>query len=223
MREHTLYNPAHDSSFNFDQLRLYEGWCAFLHNEHTKNLLCVLEAIARNVYGPNDTIPYRYLKGFSLDHKDIKSLVERRAKNQSSTQLYRFNLCSHDSEDTIIGEGIGSRPLQFLLGKLHTMTSIIEKQGSGWDKINATEFFKTSEVYRREDVPMSTTKEYEECNIMFSTMHSIRKTVKNTYEIQCVLDKYQVSNHSVRERHPGMFRDKYYHFFPTNDLVESMP
>jgi len=78
----------------------------------------------------------------------------------------------------IIGEGIGSCPLQYSLGKLHTMTSIIEKQGSGWDKINVKEFFKTSEVYRREDVPMTTTKEYEECNIMFSTMHSIRKTVK---------------------------------------------
>jgi len=178
MREHTLYNPADDSSFNFDQLRLYEGWCAFLHNEHTKNFLCVLEAIARNVYGPNDTIPYRYLKGFSLDHEDIKSLVEGRAENKSSTQLYRVNLRSRDLEDTIIGEGIGSCPLQFSLGKLHTMTSIIEKQGSGWDKINAKEFFKGSEVYRREDVNMSTTKEYEECNIMFSMMHSIRKTVK---------------------------------------------
>jgi len=86
------------------------------------------------------------LKAFSLDHEDIKSLVERRAKNKSSTQLYCFNLRSHDLEDTIIGEGIGSRPLQLSLGKLHTMTSIIEKQGSGWDKINAKEFFKCSEV-----------------------------------------------------------------------------
>jgi hypothetical protein len=223
MCEHTLYNPAHDSSFNFDRLRLCEGWCAFLHNEHTKNLLCVLEAIARNVYGPNDTIPYGYLKAFSLDHKDIKLLIERQAKNQSSTQLYHFNLCSHDSKDTIIGEGICSRPLQFSLGKLHTMTSIIEKQGSGWDKINVKDLFKCSEVYRHEDVNMSTTKEYKESNIMFSTMHSIRKTVKNTFKIQCVTDKYQVSNHSVRERNPGMFRDKYYHFFPQSDLVESMP
>ncbi len=64
MRKHSLYNPAHDSNFNFDQLQLYEGWCAFFHNEHTMNLMCVLEAIVRNVYGPNDTIPHRYLKGF---------------------------------------------------------------------------------------------------------------------------------------------------------------
>jgi len=126
-------------------------------------------------------------------------------------------------EDTIIGEGIGSRPLQFSLGKLHTMTSVIEKQGSGWDKINTKQFFKCSEVYRHEDVDMFTTKEYKECIIMFSTMHSIRKTVQNIYEIQCVMDKYQVSNHSVRERHPGMFRAKYYNFSPTNALVQSMP
>jgi len=212
MREHILYNLADDSSFNFDQLRLYEGWCAFLHNEHTKNLLCVLEAIARNVYGPNDTIPHRYLKGFSLDHKDIKWLVERRAENKSTTQLYLFNLCSHDSEDMIIGEGIGIRPLQFSLRKLHTMTSIIEKQGSGWDKINAKEFFKCSEVYRREDVDMSTTKEYEECNIMFSTMHSIRKTAKNIFEIQCVMDKYQVSNDSRKA--PSNVQREILLFFP---------
>ena len=88
------------------------------------------------------THPHRYLKGFSLDHKDIKSLVERRAENKSSIELCCFNLRSDDSDDVIIGEGIGSRPVQYLLGKLHTMTSIIEKQGSGWDQINATEFFK---------------------------------------------------------------------------------
>ncbi len=43
--------------------------------------MCVLEveAIARNVYGPNDTIPYRYLKVFSLDHEDIKLAAGRMA------------------------------------------------------------------------------------------------------------------------------------------------
>ncbi len=65
-------------------------------------------------------------------------------------------------------------------------------------------------------------------------MNSIRKIVKNkdkqdeskierTFEIQCVTDKYQVSNHSLRESHPGMFKEKYFYFSPTNDLVKSMP
>jgi len=81
MREHTQYNPTDDSSFNLDQLRLYEDWCAFLHNEHTKNKLCILEAIARNVYGPNDTIPHRYLKN-----------VEPRANLQLNCIVFIFVL-----------------------------------------------------------------------------------------------------------------------------------
>ena len=65
-------------------------------------------------------------------------------------------------------------------------------------------------------------------------MNSIRKILKkkekrneskveSTFEIQCITDKYQVSNHSLRESHPGMFKEKYFYFFPTNDLVKSMP
>jgi len=35
-----------------EQLRLYEGWCAFCHNEYMKNLLCVLEEMSRQIlYG----------------------------------------------------------------------------------------------------------------------------------------------------------------------------
>ena len=65
-------------------------------------------------------------------------------------------------------------------------------------------------------------------------MNSIRISVKNkdkqdeskiecTFEILCITDKYQVSNHSLRERRPSMFNEKYYYFFPTNDLVKSLP
>jgi hypothetical protein len=39
--------------------------------------------------------------------------------------------------------------------------------------------FYRSEAYKREDVVMSTTKDYEECFIMFSTMTLIKKTLHN--------------------------------------------
>ena len=55
------------------------------------------------------------------------------------------------------------------------MTSIIEKQGFGWDKIDEKTIFNWSEGYQREDVVMSTSKEYEESFIMFSTMNFIKK------------------------------------------------
>ncbi len=69
------YNPSIMTGYQLEQLWLYEGWCAFGHNEYTKNLLCVLEEITRRIYGPSATIPNQILGVFSLDHKEIKSLV----------------------------------------------------------------------------------------------------------------------------------------------------
>ena len=127
-----------------------------------------------------------------------------------------------------------SLPLQFPIEQLPSMTSIIEKQGSGWDNINEKTFFNQSEGNQRQDVVMSTSKEYEECFIMFSTMSYIQKTVKNkdkkdkskierSFEIHCVLKNFEVSNDSLRRRHPGMFRTDDFYFCPTNELVKSMP
>ena len=55
------------------------------------------------------------------------------------------------------------------------MNGIIEKQDPGWDDIDDKTFFHRSEGYKREDIVMSTTKEYEECFIMYSTMNFIKK------------------------------------------------
>ena len=55
------------------------------------------------------------------------------------------------------------------------MTSIIDKQGTGWDKINEKIFFNWVEGNQHKEVVMSTSKEYEECFIMFSTMNYIKK------------------------------------------------
>jgi hypothetical protein len=140
----------------------------------------------------------------------------------------------NDVDDIIIGGSVIVRPNLFLLGKLPTMTSIIEKQGSGWDKIDEKTFFNSSEGYQREDVVMSTSKEYEESFIMFSTMNFIKKTVKNkgkrdktkiehVFEIYCVMDHFEISNDSLRRRHPVMFKNNDFYFCPTNELVKSMP
>ena len=54
------YNPMIMARYLLEQLRLYEGWCAFCHNEYTKNLLCILEKITRQIYGPSAIIPNRF-------------------------------------------------------------------------------------------------------------------------------------------------------------------
>ncbi len=78
---------------------------------------------------------------------------------------------------------------------------------------------------------MSTTKEYRECFIMYSTMNFIKKTVhkqvkskiERSFEIRCVMQNFQVGNDSLRRRHPDMFKNEDFYFCPTNDLVKSMP
>jgi hypothetical protein len=81
----------------------------------------------------------------------------------------------NDVDDIIIGGGVVVCPLQFPLGKLPTMPSIIEKQGSGWDHINEKTFFNQSEGNQHEGIVMSASKEYEECFIMFSMVNFIKK------------------------------------------------
>jgi hypothetical protein len=228
------YNPSAMTRYQLEQLRLFESWCAFCHNEYTKNLLCVLEEIVRQLYGPSALIPNRFFGLFALDHEEIKSLVTRRSKNQKGFLPYQFKTCLNDVDDIIIGGGVVVRPLQFPQGTLPSMTSILEKQGSGWDNVNEKTFFNQSEGNQRQEVVMSTSKEYEECFIMFSTMSYIQKTVKNkdkkdkskierSFEIHCLMKNFEVSNDSLRKRHPGMFRTNDFYFCLTNELVKSMP
>ncbi len=108
----------------------------------------------------------------------------------------------------IIGGGVVARPLQFQLVKFTTMNGIIEKQDPGWDDIDDKTFFHRSEAYNRKEVVMSTTKDYEECFIMFSTMYLIKNTLHNkdkrnknkieqSFEIRCPVSNFEVSNDSL--------------------------
>jgi hypothetical protein len=67
---------------------------------------------------------------FSLNHKEIKSLVARQAKHKSKHLPCHFKTQLNDVDGIIIGGGVVARPLQFQLGKLPTMTGFIETQGS---------------------------------------------------------------------------------------------
>jgi hypothetical protein len=137
-------------------------------------------------------------------------------------------------DDIIIGGGVVARPLQFQLGNFTTMLGISEKPHSGWDDIDDKTYFHRSEAYKHEEIVMSTTKDYEECFIMFSTMTLIKKTLHNTdkqnkskieqsFEIRCAVTHFEVNNDSLQSRHPDMFKNGEFDFCPTNDLIKSMP
>ncbi len=98
------------------------------------------------------------------------------------------------------------------------MLGITEKPHSGWDDIDETTFFHMSAAYKHEELVMSTTKDYKECFIMFSTMSLIKKTLHNTdkqnrskieqsFEIRCAGSHFEVDNDSLRSRHPDIFKN----------------
>ena len=61
------YNPSSlITRRQLEQLRLYEGWCAFCHNEYMKNLLCVLKGMSTQIYGVSATIPNQFLGFFFI-------------------------------------------------------------------------------------------------------------------------------------------------------------
>ncbi len=69
------YNPSLMTRYQLEQLRLYESWCAFGHNEYSKNLICVLEEITRLIYGQSATIPNRILGFFHWIKKKSSHLL----------------------------------------------------------------------------------------------------------------------------------------------------
>ncbi len=53
------------------------------------------------------------------------------------------------------------------------MSSILDEPGNGCEDINEGEYFKCSEG-QREDIIMSTSKDFEECYVIYSTMKWIK-------------------------------------------------
>jgi hypothetical protein len=167
------YTSKDLSPRHIDELQVYKAWCHFGQNEHLKNLICILKQICKRVYGKNVTIPKRLLNAFLLDTNEINKLVSRQADNTAKVFPYQY-LTKLNGEDCVIS-GLAARLLQFPLGKIPTMSSILDKLGNSGEDINEDEYFKCSEG-QREDVIMSTSKDFKECNIIYSMMKWIRVT-----------------------------------------------
>jgi hypothetical protein len=81
---------------------------------------------------------------------------------------------------------------------------------------------------------MSTSNDFEECYIIYSTIKWIRvtnvkknktndRTFEFWFEIRCAMDTFQVNNKSIRARHRNLFKNNDYDFYSTRDFVMSIP
>jgi hypothetical protein len=99
-----------------------------------------LEQICKIVYGKNAAIPNRLSNAFLLDTEEIKKLVSRKAENTAKVPPYQY-LTKLNGEDCVIS-GLIARSLQSPLGKITTMSSILDKSGGGWEDIDEGKYFK---------------------------------------------------------------------------------
>ncbi len=74
---------------------------------------------------------------------------------------------------------------------------------------------------------MTTSKQFEQAYIIFSTMTKIKLTTKKgkgyIFTIECYMPFFEPQNESVCKRHATMFKNDKYTFNPWKDLVLSMP
>jgi hypothetical protein len=79
-----------------------------------------------------------------------------------------------NSQSYPINLGI-TQPCQFSLGNIPTMSGITDSIGEGWDERKITKIFnkRNKIVNQQEEVPMTTSKQFEQAYITLSTMTKI--------------------------------------------------
>ncbi len=126
-----------------------------------------------------------------------------------------------------------TQPVQYSLSTLPTMSTIYDKPGAGWDRIDIdnyfTSYFKTNEVgdVVQQEKKSTTPQQLEEEHITLMTMRNIKavhsKSNKRKFFIQYVMDEYEESNATIQTRHSKLFKDDTYEFKASKDLLMCMP
>ncbi len=91
------------------------------------------------------------------------------------------------------------------MGELSTTTTIYDKKGNGWDKVNKRKFVQSGDP--REDNAtqplMTTSHQFEENIIILETMAYIKKIISGkklkNFRIRCYLKNYERGNYTIRK------------------------
>jgi hypothetical protein len=114
-----------------------------------------------------------------------------------------------------------------------TMSTIDDKPGAGWNRIDPDNYFpshfKTNQMgdVVQQEKKSTTAHQFEEDHINLMTMRYIKiflsKSNETKFVIQCVIDEYEESNATIQARHPKLFKDDTYKFEASKELVMCMP
>jgi hypothetical protein len=151
------------SSDNKEYLQLYESWCLFAYREFCKNLLAILNELSLGTFGEKSSIQNRFCKYFGLhDDERIHVYLMKLSNNTNSDSGFSYETVMN-SQNYTIRSGI-TRPCQFSLGNITTMSSM---------KISRFFNERNNIANQQEEVPMTTSKQFEQAYIIFSTMKKL--------------------------------------------------
>jgi hypothetical protein len=103
-------------------------------------MLCILWEVNRTMYGNYEDVPDKLMDISLLRTPGLINHMIRRvgATDPVFPQSYRTIINKHEF---IIHNSV-TRPVQYSLHTLPTMSSIYDKPGDGWDQINNEDYFK---------------------------------------------------------------------------------
>ncbi len=131
-----------------ESLVLFEGFCIFGYREAYKNLLCILMEVNKIIYGNSGDVPDILLNMFLSSSPGIRNHMNRQvvAPDPEFPQSYQTIL---NKQEFVIHNSV-TRPVQYSLSILPTMSIIYDKPGAGCDRIDIddyfTSYFKTNDV-----------------------------------------------------------------------------
>jgi hypothetical protein len=204
--------------------KLLKSWCLFTDREFFRNLLVVVGEVGERIYGSKTDIPGNVLKGFDLDDEKVHAHMKRWTSSDISGHGYSYSTIVAGKKITVQPES--SRPKQFKLEKLVSMTTITATVGEGWDTLEASNNFSADndDMIDPKENLMTTLHSFEEANILYSTMKRIKVTRneknKKIFSIECFMAKYDENNEAIRKRHSKLFKNDNYSFCPSDDLVK---
>ncbi len=108
--------------------------------EAYKKFLCILMEVNKTMYGTNEDVPDKLLDIFYLSSPGIRNHINQGVGTLDPVfpQSYQTILNKHEF---IIHNSV-TRPVQYFLFTMPTMSTIYDKPGAGWNRIDTVDYFK---------------------------------------------------------------------------------
>jgi len=225
------------SQEDMDSYDLMEAWSLFIHRSVYKSKLAVAREVGRIIYGRDKEIIKPILLGFGYHKKTVEIMsnyVSWRTTNLPKPsevigQQLLYDITLQDKALTV--GSTAYRPFQYKFGTISNISTIYDRKGENWDKVNPRLYFRSGDP--REDnaiqSTMTTSHQYEENIIILQTISQIKKipTGKNLrkFKLRCYLKNFERGNDSIRTRHKTIFKDvinHYYEFAATNEIIQTL-